>query len=98
MGTIEINTGPHEIIIDGTKILMQADPSAGQHWGALLDVKHGWKTEAQRVKMHDGLLDALVGMAETETDAQTLRDLDLGTVTLQTIARRYVEAVTGFPI
>lgn len=97
MGTIEIITGPHELTIDGTTILMQADPSAGKAWGRLLDVEQTWGDEKQRKAMHDGLLESLAEMAETPDDAEKLRGLDLGTVTLQTISRRYVEAVTGFP-
>lgn len=97
MGTIEIIQEPHELIVNGTKILMQADPSAGKHWAALLDLKQSWKTDAQRTKMHNDLLEALAGMAETDADADLIRALDVGTVTLQYMARKYAEVVAGFP-
>lgn len=104
MGTIEIVTAPHEIIVNGTKILMKADPTAGKAWGELMELRTSWRTEQSRQEMHEGTLEALAAMAETPEDADTLRslfpfgeDTEVGTQTLKTVGLRYVEVVTGFP-
>lgn len=105
MGTIEIITAPHEILINGTKILMKADPTAGKAWATLMNLKTTWTTEASRKKLHRDILAALAAMAETDTDAETLRaefptesdDTETGTATLRLVGQRYVEVVTGFP-
>lgn len=97
MGTIEITTEPHELIINGDTILMQGDPSAGTHWSVLLDLEMAYKTQAERDAVAKQIIDALVGMAETPEDGKKLKAMGLGIVTLRRVAMGYVEAVTGFP-
>lgn len=93
MGTIEIVTEPHELIIDGTTILMQADPSAGKEWDTLLETPYAVGNRG-RVE----LIEALATLAETSDDADTLRKLNPGGRTVNVATERYIEAVTGFPI
>jgi hypothetical protein len=97
MGLIEITTEPHELVIDGTTILMQADPTAGKAWTALLDTGWSFKTKAAQTKSITELTDALSALAHTPEDADTLRKLELGLPTLVKVTEGYVRAVTGFP-
>lgn len=93
MGTIEIEFEPHELIISGTTILMQADPSAGKEWETLLETGYavGNKGRAE-------LIEALAALAETPDDAETLRKLNPGGRTINLATERYIEVVTGFPL
>lgn len=97
MGTIEISTEPHELIINGTTILMQADPTASSAWVTLLEAEWSYQSAEAIQTSIAGLTDALAGCAETDTDAETLRSLGAGLPTLQQAAKGYVTAVTGFP-
>lgn len=94
---IKVTTEPIEMNIDGTTVFMQGDPSAGPHWGTLLDTPIAFSSQEQRDNMRTVLTEALAGMAETPEDAEALRGLDLGQVTLRKVATAYSEAVTGFP-
>jgi hypothetical protein len=104
MGTAEIVTAPHEITVNGTTVLFKADPTGGQAWRTLMNLKTRWRTEAQQQKMHTATLDALATLAQTQEDADTLRSLfpwgeedpEVGTVTLRRVGFTYVELVTGF--
>lgn len=93
MGTIEIVTEPHELIIDGTTILMQADPSAGEQWDALMETPYAVGNRG-RIE----LIEALALLAQTPEDADTLRKLNPGGRTINVATERYIEAVTGFPL
>lgn len=96
MGVI-INTEPIELVIDGTTILMQADPTASPAWDALMEAEASYKTPEARDQSKKALTDALTVLAHTPEDAETLAKLDLGVATLYRAALGYAEAVTGFP-
>lgn len=93
MGRIEIVTEPHELIIDGTTILMQADPTADDAWDTLMKTPY-----AIGNKGREELMEALAGLAQSPEDADTLRKLNPGGPTVNVAAERYIEAVTGFPL
>lgn len=97
MGTINITIEPIELVINGTSVFMQADPSATPDWATLLDTEVSYTDPKKRQTAHDAMTDALAAMASTPEDADLLRKLDLGTATLKTVAQAYVVEVTGFP-
>jgi hypothetical protein len=97
MGQIVISTEPHELVINGTTIMMQGDPSSGEAWSTLLDLEVSYETAEQRDAVAKSFTEALAGMAETEDDGNVLKSLGLGIVTLKRVAQLYVETVTGFP-
>lgn len=97
MGTIEINTEPHELIIDGTTILMQADPTADKAWDQLLELEVTYKDAKSRAKNREAWTETVAALAHSPEDADTLRKLNLGVPTLRAAARAYIREVTGFP-
>lgn len=94
---ITINTEPIELVIDGTTIAMQCDPTATSHWDALLEIEVTFSDPKKRDTARKAMTDALTSMAHTPDDAEQLVKLDLGVVILQKVAVGYIEAVTGFP-
>jgi hypothetical protein len=94
MGTIEITTEPHELIVDGELIcLMQADPSAGPEWEKLLTTSYAIGNNGRKE-----LIEALAALGQTPDDTEALIKADPGGKTVNTLVDRYVEAVTGFPV
>lgn len=94
MGTIEINTEPHELILDGeTVCFMQADPSAGPEWDTLLTTSYAIGNHGRTE-----LLAALASLAQTPEDGKKLIKSNPGGRTVNLLVDRYVEAVTGFPV
>lgn len=94
---ITIDTEPIEIVIDGTTICMQSDPTATEHWDALLEIEVTFSDPEKREASRKAMTDALTSMTHTPDDAEQLTKLELGVVTLQKVAVGYIEAVTGFP-
>lgn len=94
---IIITTEPTELIINGTTILMQSDPTASKEWETLLDVSVSWATAEAREQSRTELTEALSALAQTPEDGETLKTLNLGLVTLKRAGEAYVQEVTGFP-
>lgn len=97
MGRIEITTEPHELIIDGTTILMQADPTAGQPWQTLMNASWSFESPKKIENSVKRLTDALAALTHTPEDADTLRKLEIGLPTLKAAVTGYIQAVAGFP-
>jgi hypothetical protein len=94
---VTVTVEPIELVINGTSIQMQGDPSASPEWGAILDVPISYGTQEERDSMAELLTANLSAMTETDEDAALLKSLGLGPVTLKKAAEGYVQAVTGFP-
>lgn len=93
---IEITTEPIDVTVNGVTFNMLGDPTASPEWDALMEVEvfyTGPKADASRKE----LIEALAGLAETETDAVTIRSLKDGTKVLWRVAMAYIGEVTGFP-
>jgi hypothetical protein len=97
MGTINISTGPIELVIDGTSILMQSDPTVTPEFDSLMQFKVSFQTATSRKKAKTELTKALSALAHTPEDAERLVNLDLGVATLQNAAIGYIQEVTAFP-
>lgn len=97
MGRIEITTEPHELVIDGTTILMQADPTAGPAWQTLLNANWSFESAKKIQNSIERLTDAMAALAHTPDDADTLRKLEIGLPTLKAAVVGYIGAVAGFP-
>lgn len=95
--SIEITTEPIELVIDGTTILMQSDPSASPAWDALMEIEVSYTDPKARDKAKTGLTEAFASMTVSKEDADLFRKLDLGVATLRKIAHAYAAEVTGFP-
>lgn len=94
MGTIEITTEPHELILDGELVcLMQADPSASPEWDKLMQTS---RAVGNRGRVE--LIEALAALAQTKEDGDKLRKADPGGRTINLLSERYIEVVTGFPM
>lgn len=92
---IEITTEPIDVSVEGTKFFMQGDPSNTPEWVTLMELRvtYGTKRDASR----EALIEALAGLAHSDDDASIIRDLTVGTATLERTGHAYVQAVTGFP-
>lgn len=100
MGTIEITTKPHVLIINGTTILMQADPSATPAWDTLMTTKVVFTPAKKRDESRKAIVDALAALAQTPQDGELFNKLDpavVGVHTLKLVGDEYVAMVTGFP-
>lgn len=94
MASKELTTSVHELTTeDGTKILLQGDPSASDEWDALMEAPYaiGNRNRAE-------LIEALAALAQTPKDAEKLRKANLGGRTINETVNWYIEAVTGFPL
>lgn len=98
MGTINVGDEPHELVIFGTAVFMQKDPSWSPAWATLLDTEITYSDPEAREKAHTAILEALCDMAHTKADADALRGIEnLGTATLKHVAEEYAKLVVGFP-
>lgn len=97
MGTINVTTSAHELTIDGTKILMQFDPTASDAWTELVNIEVVYDDRTKQDAAHKQMLDALSAMCQTPSDAEALQALPLGTATLEVVAQEYMKLVLGFP-
>lgn len=93
MDPIIVDSEPVELVIAGTSILMQADPSGGKAWQTLLEIEVTYINPDERALM----VSALAALANTPDDAALIEKLEVGTATLKRAAEGYVRAVTGFP-
>ncbi len=94
--SVNITTEPVEVSIDGTVFFLQGDPTNSKEWDVLLETEVFY-TGKKQAPSHQALVDALVAVAETPQDAETVKSLTVGTRTLKRVADGYVLEVTGFP-
>lgn len=101
MGII-INTETITVSIDGTDVLFMGDPSGGQAWGELLDLKTSYSNAKERDELTKNILDSLTRMCVDTESADLLRGLfepgqPRGIATLKNVVTLYIEEVTAFP-
>lgn len=99
MEQVVIGVEPIELVVDGTTIVMQCDPSGGEAWARLMDLDTSYQTAKERDTLFHKLLEGLSQMAQDEENAAIcVKAFDgLGILTLKRAAAAYVEAVTNFP-
>lgn len=94
MASKELSSGVHELTVeDGTKILLQGDPSASDEWETLMEAPYAIGNR-NRVE----LIEALAALTVSQEDAEALRKANLGGRTINETVEWYIEAVTGFPL
>lgn len=101
MGTINISTEPVPVTVDGTTFLLLGDPSGTKAWATLMDLDISYSNAEERDEALAAMLDALTEMAADPDSASVLRELftgeTRGILTLKSVVKGYVEAVTDFP-